>query len=70
VLGVVLATLTLQVVSSGFTALRLSPFEYAIAQGVILIGVMVLDQVRFRRRAPRPAPVVADPQPLSDALDK
>jgi simple sugar transport system permease protein len=70
VLGVVLATLTLQVVSSGFTALRLSPFEYAIAQGAILIGVMVLDQVRFRRRAPQPAPVVADPQPLSDALDK
>jgi simple sugar transport system permease protein len=70
VLGVVLATLTLQVVSSGFTALRLSPFDYAIAQGAILIGVMVLDQVRFRRRAPRPAPVVADRQPLSDALDK
>jgi simple sugar transport system permease protein len=70
VLGVVLATLTLQVVSSGFTALRLSPFEYAIAQGAILIGVMVLDHVRFRRRAPRPAPVVGDPQPLPEALDK
>jgi simple sugar transport system permease protein len=70
VLGVVLATLTLQVVASGFTALRLSSFEYAIAQGAILIGVMVLDQVRFRRRAPRPAPVVADPQPVPDALDK
>lgn len=70
VLGVVLATLTLQVVASGFTALRLSSFDYAIAQGAILIGVMVLDQVRFRRRAPRPAPVVVDPQPMSDALDK
>lgn len=49
VLGVVLATLTLQVVSSGFTALRLSAYEYAIAQGVILIGVMILDQVMLRR---------------------
>lgn len=50
VTGVVLATLTLQVVSSGFTALRLSAYEYAIAQGAILIVVMVLDQIRFRRR--------------------
>jgi simple sugar transport system permease protein len=56
VLGVVLATLTLQVVSSGFTALRLSAYEYAIAQGVILIVVMVLDQVRFRTRRRRPSP--------------
>lgn len=58
VLGVVLATLTLQVVSSGFTALRLSAYQYAIAQGSILIGVMILDHVKFRRRAPRPAPPV------------
>lgn len=50
VLGVLLATLTLQVVSSGFTALRLSAYEYAIAQGVLLIAVMVLDQISFRRR--------------------
>ncbi len=48
VLGVVLATLTLQVLSSGFTAMRLSAYEYAIAQGVILVGVMVLDQVNFK----------------------
>ena len=60
VLGVVLATLTLQVVSSGFTALRLSAYQYAIAQGTILIVVMVLDQVKFRRRPPRPAPLVRD----------
>ena len=70
VLGVVLATLTLQVLSSGFTALRLSAYDYAIAQGAILIAVMVLDQVRFRRRTPRPAPVVAPSRPMSDALDK
>lgn len=55
VLGVVLATLTLQVVSSGFTALRLSAYEYAIAQGVILVSVMVLDQVRFRPRRRPPS---------------
>lgn len=56
VLGVVLATLTLQVVSSGFTAMRLSAYEYAIAQGVLLIAVMILDQVTLRRRrSARPA---------------
>jgi len=61
VFGVVLATLTLQVVSSGFTAIRLSSYEYAIAQGVILIAVMIFDAVSSRRtkrpkktnRAPR-----------------
>ena len=40
--GVFLAALTLQVVQSGFTSMRLSAFQYAIAQGVILIGVLVL----------------------------
>ncbi|MDM8086115.1 ABC transporter permease [Cellulomonas cellasea] len=59
VFGVVLATLTLQIVSSGFTALRLSAFQYSIAQGVILIAVMVIDQVqwRWRPRARRAAAV-------------
>ncbi len=46
VLGVVLATLCLQVVASGFTAMRLSSQQYAMAQGVILIGAMVLDYLR------------------------
>ncbi len=60
VFGVVLATLTLQIVSSGFTAIRLSAFEYSIAQGVILIAVMVLDQVTWRRRVrPRARSAVA-----------
>jgi simple sugar transport system permease protein len=59
VLGVVLAALTLQVLSSGFTAMRLSAFEYAIAQGLILVGVMVLDQVKFKKRKRRtPTPPV------------
>ena len=53
VLGVVLATLTLQIVASGFTALRLSAYQYAIAQGVILILVMIADQVTWRRRRQR-----------------
>ncbi|WP_308291584.1 ABC transporter permease [Microbacterium sp. G2-8] len=56
VAGVVLATVTLQIVQSGFTAVRLSSYEYAIAQGVILLAVMILDQVRFRRRRTRTRP--------------
>ncbi|WP_223158885.1 ABC transporter permease [Microcella alkalica] len=66
VAGVVLATLTLQIVSSGFTALRLSSYEYAIAQGVILIAVMVLDAVAASRRARRP-PRTAMPAATPDA---
>lgn len=69
VLGVVLATLTLQIVSSGFTAMRLSAYQYAIAQGVILIGVMVLDQLKFRRRPPRPAASIPD-QTISPVVEK
>lgn len=58
--GVVLATLTLQIVASGFTALRLSPYQYAIAQGVILIAVMIMDAVDWRRlRRPRARAVAA-----------
>lgn len=52
--GVVLATLTLQVVSSGFTAVRLSAYEYAITQGLILIVVMVLDFLSSRRKTRAP----------------
>ncbi|MET1018615.1 MAG: ABC transporter permease [Microterricola sp.] len=60
VAGVVLATLTLQVVSSGFTAIRLSSYEYAIAQGVILIAVMILDSVSSSRKT-RPKKSVPTP---------
>ncbi len=67
VTGVVLATLTLQVVSSGFTALRLSAYQYAIAQGTILILVMIFDQVRFKRPSKAPSPVVAIPETKQDA---
>lgn len=61
VLGVVLATVTLQIVASGFTALRLSTYQYAIAQGTILIAVMVADQWGARRRPPRRAAPAATP---------
>lgn len=60
VFGVILATLTLQVVSSGFTALRLSAYEYAIAQGVLLIAVMVFDQLTFRRRRRKALPASSE----------
>ncbi|TFD79273.1 ABC transporter permease [Cryobacterium fucosi] len=64
VFGVVLATLTLQVVSSGFTAIRLSSYEYAIAQGVILITVMIFDSVSSSRTK---RPKKLDPQLPSEA---
>lgn len=69
VAGVVLATLTLQIVASGFTALRLSAFEYAIAQGLILVVVLVVDQIdwgRLRRRSSSAAPP-AGPPPITPA---
>ncbi|MDH6238130.1 ABC transporter permease [Cryobacterium sp. CG_9.6] len=68
VFGVVLATLTLQVVSSGFTAIRLSSYEYAIAQGVILIAVMILDSVMSTRtrRPPKTTPPPGVATPTSD----
>jgi simple sugar transport system permease protein len=68
VTGVVLATLTLQVVASGFTGLRLSSYEYSIAQGVILIAVMILDAVsatRPRRRMSKGAPPPTSPPDLA-----
>ena len=66
VLGVVLATVTLQMLSSGFNIMRLSAFEYTIAQGVILVAVMVLDSRHGRRRggrAPAPPPGGTGPTP-------
>ena len=48
VAGVFLAAMTLQIVQSGFTAMRLSTFQYSIAQGLILIGVLIIDQIDWR----------------------
>jgi len=49
VLGVVFAALTLQIVSSGFTVMRLSQYLYTIAQGAILVIIMIIDQLDFGR---------------------
>lgn len=51
--GVVLATAVLQMVSSGFNALRFSQFFYLAAQGAVLVFVMILNVVLERRRVSR-----------------
>jgi len=50
VTGVVLATVVLQMVSSGFNALRFSQFFYLAAQGGVLVAVMILNTVLENRR--------------------
>jgi simple sugar transport system permease protein len=50
VTGVVLATMVLQMVSSGFNALRFSQFFYLAAQGGVLVLVMILNAVLENRR--------------------
>jgi simple sugar transport system permease protein len=50
VTGVILATLVLQMVASGFNALRFSQFFYQLAQGFVLIAVMILNTYLDRRR--------------------
>lgn len=53
VTGVILATAVLQMVSSGFNALRFSQFFYLAAQGAVLIFVMILNVILERRRVSR-----------------
>lgn len=43
VTGVVLASVALQIVSSGFNAMRFNQFYYLISQGLILVLVMILN---------------------------
>ena len=50
VTGVVLATIVLQMVSSGFNALRFSQFFYLAAQGGVLVLVMIINTVLENRR--------------------
>jgi simple sugar transport system permease protein len=50
VTGVILATAVLQMVASGFNALRFSQFFYLAAQGGVLIFVMILNVALERRR--------------------
>ena len=53
VTGVILATTVLQMVASGFNALRFSQFFYLVSQGGVLIFVMILNVVLERRRVSR-----------------
>lgn len=53
VTGVILATAVLQMVSSGFNALRFDQFFYLAAQGAVLVFVMILNVVLERRRVSR-----------------
>lgn len=53
VTGVILASFVLQMLSSGFNALRFERFVYLMAQGLILIGVMVLNGAVDRYRVVR-----------------
>jgi len=50
VTGVILATIVLQMVASGFNALRFSQFLYLAAQGGVLVLVMMLNVVLERIR--------------------
>ncbi len=53
VTGVILATAVLQMVASGFNALRFSQFFYLVSQGGVLVFVMILNVVLERRRVRR-----------------
>jgi simple sugar transport system permease protein len=53
VTGVILATTVLQMVASGFNALRFSQFFYLVSQGGVLIFVMILNVVLERRKIQR-----------------
>ena len=50
VTGVIMATAVLQMVASGFNALRFSQFFYQLAQGFVLIAVMILNTYVDKRR--------------------
>jgi simple sugar transport system permease protein len=49
----VLATIVLQMVASGFNALRFSQFFYLAAQGGVLVIVMMINTILEQRRARR-----------------
>ncbi|MDF1487926.1 ABC transporter permease [Tessaracoccus caeni] len=56
VVGCLLATVLLQVVSNGFNLLQVNPYIYQIIQGLILATFVTMSVGRRRARAPRPAP--------------
>lgn len=65
VIGVVLAVLTMQFLSSGLNMLQVNNFAREMIWGLLLILVMVINSVGWRRRraAPRAAPVQASEGP-------
>lgn len=62
VIGVVLAVLTMQFLSSGLNMLQVNNFAREMIWGALLILVMIINTATWRRRrAPRPAPVAQPP---------
>jgi inositol transport system permease protein len=51
IVGTVLGALIFSVIISGFTSIRLDAFYQDMVKGVIIVGAVVLDQWRQRRRA-------------------
>ncbi len=56
VIGVVLAVLTMQFLSSGLNMLQVNNFAREMIWGVLLILVMIINTAQWRRRRRRPAP--------------
>lgn len=48
--GTVIGTLILGVVTSGFTFLRINPYNQEIVKGIIIVTAVAVDQYRLRRR--------------------
>lgn len=68
--GVVLATVILQMVQSGFTDLRFSQFFYQVAQGVILIGVLAVNVSARRWRVSWLGRRRREPPGLTSAMEQ
>jgi simple sugar transport system permease protein len=56
VIGVVLAVLTMQFLSSGLNMLQVNNFAREMIWGVLLMLVMIINTAQWRRRRRRPAP--------------
>lgn len=67
VVGVGIAALVLQVISSGFNGLQISPYLYQIVQGLILVVVLILE-VRRGRLSRWISRLTTRPQPDGAAL--
>jgi inositol transport system permease protein len=53
VIGTILGALIFSVIISGFTSIRLDAYYQDMVKGAIIVGAVVLDQWRQRRRAMR-----------------